>query len=828
LDFVRDTDADGVPDNYQAPIDNCVNVANTDQTDTDGDSVGNVCDPDMDGDGVGNAGDNCPTVANPGQADADFDGIGDLCDTDRDNDTIPNTVDNCPDTANPLQQDIDGDSIGDACDDSDLDGVFDASDNCIAVPNPSQADMDGDNIGDSCDSDRDGDGRVNTLDNCPNNPNPGQENTDGDAQGDACDTDDDNDGVLDASDSCRTVGEDADGVASTDGCPDTDASISLTGDTTPTIDINAAGTHPLNLGRTNGNYPSTLITTLTLVSDPRYCDVHLVALAGDTLSEFAEDTDSDLVMDRFTSSVQFSATHAAGQVVNTSRDYLATCTTKGHHVLQLSAAVSLAAPVVDENASNNSATPTAWIDAYGVANLQSTVLSAPDDRPAIATNGSPEAGVDCANYFDDDVDLVVNDGCPEMVGNQILVQAGAPEHPKGPVGGIPASPRNFALSHTMNSAGPFSPVDLDITYAINDVDENGDTTVDCNSEPNSQVVNSQISSGVGLTTNPNIVTTWTTPSLPPGMCSATVTAALAIASPFVRDSSSGNDSSTAPVIFVRDADGDGVPDDYAGVVDNCPTVPNPDQFPSPTPGVGLACDPDDDHDGIDDNVDNCLGVYNPAQTDSDNDGLGNACDPDMDNDGVLNASDNCGTLANPDQANVDGDALGNACDPDDDNDFFGDNSESVWASNSLQASSTPEVCDGVDNDGDLVTDEGYDRSPANGVADCIDPSADTDGDGTTNPGDADDDNDGFTDAHERFAATDSLARCPQTSAVDAWPLDTNRDRRVNLMDAVGFGIHFNAFNNPYYIHRFDHNGDQRINLSDIVLLGPSYNTMCQL
>jgi hypothetical protein len=70
-----DADNDGVLDIF----DNCVNVANPDQKDVDGNGRGDACD-DFDRDGVINAEDNCINTPNRSQLDTDHDGIGDACD----------------------------------------------------------------------------------------------------------------------------------------------------------------------------------------------------------------------------------------------------------------------------------------------------------------------------------------------------------------------------------------------------------------------------------------------------------------------------------------------------------------------------------------------------------------------------------------------------------------------------------------------------------------------------------------------------------------------------------------------------------------------------
>jgi hypothetical protein len=69
-----DTDSDGVPDDS----DNCTEIANGDQRDTNGDGIGNVCDPDLDGDCVVNFSDLgvLKSVFFTSDPDADLDGDG--------------------------------------------------------------------------------------------------------------------------------------------------------------------------------------------------------------------------------------------------------------------------------------------------------------------------------------------------------------------------------------------------------------------------------------------------------------------------------------------------------------------------------------------------------------------------------------------------------------------------------------------------------------------------------------------------------------------------------------------------------------------------------
>lgn len=132
-----------------------------------------------------------------------------------------------------------------------------------------------------------------------------------------------------------------------------------------------------------------------------------------------------------------------------------------------------------------------------------------------------------------------------------------------------------------------------------------------------------------------------------------------------------------------------------------------------------------------------------------------ACGPqDTDGDGILDNVDNCPYIANPNQEDNDGDGEGDVCDTDDDDDGTSDDDEMACGSDPMNANSTCEVCDGVDNDLDNEIDEGFDDTDNDGVADCVDPCPLDPNNASADTWYKDADDDGYTDGN-------SIASCVQ-------------------------------------------------------------------
>ncbi len=176
-----------------------------------------------------------------------------------------------------------------------------------------------------------------------------------------------------------------------------------------------------------------------------------------------------------------------------------------------------------------------------------------------------------------------------------------------------------------------------------------------------------------------------------------------------------------------------------------------------------------------DKLDNdCDGDIDEDFADDNGNGILDCLEGDTDDDGLLDYDDNCYSVANPDQANFDTDDLGDVCDNDDDNDGVNDTSDCAPFDAAISPKAQ-ELCNGIDDDCDGDTDEGYPDSNNDGTADCMEP--DTDGDGVfddqdncpilANPSQQDFDKDGkgdVCDPDDDNDGTEDLSDCAPLNA----------------------------------------------------------------
>ena len=127
-------------------------------------------------------------------------------------------------------------------------------------------------------------------------------------------------------------------------------------------------------------------------------------------------------------------------------------------------------------------------------------------------------------------------------------------------------------------------------------------------------------------------------------------------------------------------------------------------------------------DGLDND---CNGATDEGFPDTDGDGLKDCLETDIDGDGILDLEDNCISIPNPQQENFDFDSQGDACDLDDDNDQVSD-SEDCAPYDAGVFPGNQEACNGFDDNCNGQTDEGFPDIDENGLADCME--SDQDGD----------------------------------------------------------------------------------------------------
>lgn len=691
-EFQRDNDNDGMVD-WQDPDDD--NDGVSDDGDNSGSPFDNRCTTGV----QTGCDDNCPFVANFDQTDSDGDGLGDVCDPDDDNDTVPDGSDCLPFVkgvsqaageigaslriAQPGGQattmvfwargreghvsnvyrgalgapwvydhacfasevpgisviDTDVPAVGsgyyylvsaentcgesgvgeDSSDvprpagppcaaagaDTDADGILDLADNCPETTNPSQDDGDGDFAGDACD-------------NCPMLANYDQAQNDADTLGDACDNcpetdnptqvDTDMDGIGDACDDCPDIDNDGD-CDSFDNCvsnPNPDQG-DFDGDgigdaCDPCTDGEGDGFG--DPGFANNTCPD---DNCPLVVNPLQEDTDLDGV-GDLCDVCPNDALNDAEGDGFCADVDNCPLVFNDPQTDTDTDGVGdACDNCG----------MVQNPMQLDN------------DGDGLGNLCD---ACPDDAADDADGDTFCGDMDnCPAIFNNPQTDTDNDGVGNACDNCDLTPNGGQEDLDGDGEGDVC---DLCTDTDMDGAG-------DPGFLLNTCPLDN-----CPVIPNPSQADVDLD-GVGDVCDP------------------------------------------CPMSSPDDADLDLVCDD----IDNCLGLSNFDQADNDLDGIGDACDPDDDNDTHLDGDDNCPFTFNDPQTDTDSDGIGDACDncpaffnpgqadadmdtigddcdvcpddglDDQDGDGFCADVDNCPTIANADQLDDDTDGLGNLCDP---------------------------------------------------------------------------------------------------------------------------------------------------------------------
>ncbi|MFC1505085.1 right-handed parallel beta-helix repeat-containing protein [Thermodesulfobacteriota bacterium] len=787
---------------------------------------------DQDGDGICTGVDNCPDLANMDQADTDGDGIGDVCDN-QDGDAILDYVDNCPDLANDDQADQDGDGMGDACDTCPDDPDNDADNDGLCA--------DGDPCPEDPDNDPDDDGICSWLDNCPADSNPDQADDDGDGIGDACDQIGDTLEVCPSGCTYDSIQEAIDAAADGDTILVHDGIYHEYGGTFGNTwsGINFKG-KAITVRSLNG--PEA--TTITPQSKNLWLYPWWSPWRGSAVT-FKSGEQRSSVLEGFTLARGFGGKEGVGAGIlcrgasPTIRNCIIENNTAFFYGGGIYCANAASPAIIGCTIRNNKAD----IDAY----IETRNWSADEEMDYRLNNPNGSGGgIACITGSNPALtnSLIVKNWADEQ-GSGIFTHQSAPSivnctvahnrHPWFSLG-FPESIRQYLFDR--GGDGLYAS-DLSSPHVVNSIfwgnQPNQIATADYSSvnasysdvQDGDPILHEQPYAGTGnIDADPlfqaadDYLLTGTSPCIDAGTSSLLLPDDDRNGVPRPLD---GNSDGQAyhdmgahefnDCGVTGDTDGDGICDNE----DNCPDKINPMQTDTDADGIGDSCDPcpfvidiDGDEDGVCDEIDNCPAIANSDQADQDGDGTGDACD-DTDGDGLSDATDNCPEDSNPNQDDEDGDNVGDVCDAcpyDADNDADGDgicgdvdafpldpDNDIDLDQISVELDNCPFVsnADQTDTDADGMGDA-CDGCPEDelktepGACGCGNADSDDDSDGLlncqdncsalSNPDQADTDQDGVGDACDtcQDLDADGLGQSGDSGcAADPCPLDPDND-----------------------------------------------------
>jgi len=754
--------------------------------------------PDSDGDGTPDAADDFPSDPTE-DTDTDGDGIGDNADTDDDGDGISDT-DEASDGTDPLDADSDGDGTPDAEDDFPLDPNEDSDTDGDGVGDNADLDDDGDGISDAdeisdgtdpLDADTDGDG-LNDGDEADEGTDPTNPDTDGDGTpdgdddfpldrfedtdsdddgtGDNADTDDDGDGISDA-DEINDGTDPLDPDTDDDGLNDGDEADEGTDPTNPDTDGDGSpdGDDDFPLDATEDTDTDGDGTGDNADTDDDGDGVSDADEVADGTDPLDSDTDDDGASD--------------GEEATDGTDPLDPDTDDDglNDGDEADEGTDPNNPDTDGDGSPDGAddfpldaSEDTDTDNDGVGDN----LDSDDDGDGLSDTDEASDGTDPLDADSDNDGL--NDGDEADEGTD-------PNNPDTDGDGTPDGEDDFPLDPSEDTD-----TDGDGTGDNADTDDDGDGVSDADEITDGTDPNNPDTDGDGVNDGDE-ATDGTDPNDPDSDNDGVNDGEEASDGTDPNDPDSDNDGAndgeeandgTDP--NNSDTDGDGTPDG----ADDFPLDPDEDTD-TDYDGIGDNEDQDDDNDGIPDE-DEIRDGTDPLDGDSDDDGVNDGEEvsdgtdpnnPDTDGDGSPDGEDDF-PLDPSEDSDTDGDGVGDNTDADDDGDGVSDADEITDGTDPNNPDTDgdgvndgDEVTDGTDpldadsdndgvSDGDETTDgtdpnnpdtdgdgipDGQDDFPLDG-----DESTDTDGDGIGDNEDSDDDNDGVLDTDEIADGTDPL------------------------------------------------------------------------